>query len=43
VTKLWPSGILGVGRVFTFHRDGVTADDDEVAIVLARPTRGIGH
>ncbi|KXX78451.1 hypothetical protein MMYC01_201427 [Madurella mycetomatis] len=41
--KLCPSGILGAGRVFTFHRDGVITGDEEVAIVPVRPTRGTGH
>jgi hypothetical protein len=29
--------MLGVSRMFTFYRD------DEVTIVLPRPTRGAGH
>lgn len=38
--ELWPLGMVGVGQVFAWYRDGVVNDDDEVAIYHAPPERG---
>ena len=34
--ELAPFGMIGVGRIFESYRDGVYADDDEVAVLHAR-------
>ena len=38
--ELWPLGVVGVGTVFGWYRDGVLDDDDEVALYHAPPERG---
>jgi len=38
--ELWPHGVVGVGTVFGWYRDGAIVDDDEVAIYHAPVERG---
>ena len=38
--ELWPRGMVGVGRIFGWYRDGVIEDDAEVALYHAPPERG---
>jgi hypothetical protein len=38
--ELWPLGVVGVGTVFGWYRDGALNDDDEVAIYHAPAERG---
>ncbi|MGB8931916.1 MAG: TfuA-like protein, partial [Anaeromyxobacteraceae bacterium] len=38
--ELWPLGVVGVGTVFGWYRDGALVDDDEVAIYHAPVERG---
>lgn len=38
--ELWPFGMVGVGRIFAWYRDGVVNDDDEVALYHAPAQRG---
>jgi hypothetical protein len=38
--ELWPLGVVGVGTIFGWYRDGAVNDDDEVALYHAPPERG---
>jgi hypothetical protein len=38
--ELWPYGVVGVGTVFRWYRDGTIDDDAEVAVYHAPPERG---
>jgi hypothetical protein len=38
--ELWPLGVVGVGTVFGWYRDGAVNDDDEVALYHAPPEHG---
>jgi hypothetical protein len=38
--ELWRRGVIGVGQVFRWYRDGDLVDDDEVALLHADEDRG---
>ena len=38
--ELWPYGMIGVGQVFEWFRDGILMDDDEVALAHADAEHG---
>jgi len=40
--ELWPLGMVGVGRVFAWYRDGLLVDDGEVALLHADAEHGFG-
>jgi hypothetical protein len=39
-SELWRQGMVGVGRIFGWYRDGVLTDDSEVALLHAGPEHG---